>query len=130
LGENRLASLGRRRVGRQDRQNVLLLSVVSIWEMQIKPQLGKLRLALSLQEIVETQQQTNSIETLPVTPAHVLALENLPAHHKDPFDRLLVAQATVEEAVLVSGDPPILPSMGFKLFIGGDEHLSPTARTL
>lgn len=37
--------------------------------------------------------------------AHVLALENLPAYHKDPFDRLLVAQATVEEAVLVSGDP-------------------------
>jgi PIN domain nuclease of toxin-antitoxin system len=39
--------------------------------------------------------------------AHVLALENLPAHHKDPFDRLLVAQAIVEEAVLVSGDPNI-----------------------
>lgn len=91
----------------QDRQNVLLLSVVSIWEMQIKLQLGKLRLALSLREIIETQRQTNSIEVLPLTLAHVLALENLPAHHKDPFDRLLVAQAIVEEAVLVSGDPNI-----------------------
>lgn len=91
----------------QDRQNTLLFSVVSIWEMQIKLQLGKLRLALPLKEIIETQRQTNSIEILPVTLAHVLAMENLPAHHKDPFDRLLVAQAIVEEAVLVSGDPNI-----------------------
>jgi len=75
--------------------------------MQIKLQLGKLRLALPLKEIIETQQQTNSIEILPVTLAHVLALENLPAYHKDPFDRLLVAQAMVEGAVLVSGDPNI-----------------------
>jgi len=44
---------------------------------------------------------------LPVTLAHVLALVNLPAHHKDPFDRLLVVQAIVEEAVLVNGDPNI-----------------------
>ena len=75
--------------------------------MQIKLQLGKLRLALPLKEIIETQQQTNNIEILPVTLAHVLALENLPVHHKDPFDRLLVAQAMVEGAALVSGDPNI-----------------------
>jgi PIN domain nuclease of toxin-antitoxin system len=61
----------------------------------------------SAPEIIETQQQTNNIEILPVTLAHVLAVENLPAHHKDPFDRLLVAQAMVEGAVLVSGDPNI-----------------------
>jgi len=91
----------------EDRQNVLVLSVASFWEMQIKLQLGKLRLALPLKEIIETQQQTNNIEILPVTLAHVLALENLPDHHKDPFDRLLVAQATVEGVVLVSGDPDI-----------------------
>jgi PIN domain nuclease of toxin-antitoxin system len=91
----------------QNRQNVLLLSVVSVWEMQMKFQLGKLRLALPLREIVESQQQTNNIEILPIRLAHVLALENLPAHHKDPFDRVLVAQAIVEEAVLVSGDPNV-----------------------
>jgi len=91
----------------QDRRNTLVLSVVSLWEIQIKLQLGKLKLALPLKEIVESQQQTNSVEVLPITLAHVLALENLPAHHKDPFDRLLVAQATVEGAVLVSGDPNI-----------------------
>ncbi|MFN4218659.1 MAG: type II toxin-antitoxin system VapC family toxin [Candidatus Bipolaricaulia bacterium] len=91
----------------QDRQNVLLLSVVSVWEMQVKLQLGKLRLTLPLREIIETQRQTNNVEILPITLAHVLALENLPTHHKDPFDRLLVAQAIVEEAVLVSADPHI-----------------------
>jgi PIN domain nuclease of toxin-antitoxin system len=91
----------------QDRENALLLSVVSIWEMQIKLQLGKLRLALPLREIVESQRQTNNVEILPITLAHVLALENLPVHHKDPFDRLLVAQAIIEEVVLVSGDPNI-----------------------
>ncbi len=51
----------------QDRQNVLLLSVVSLWEMQIKRQLGKLRLTLPLKEIVESQRQTNGLEILPVT---------------------------------------------------------------
>jgi PIN domain nuclease of toxin-antitoxin system len=91
----------------QDRQNALLLSVVSVWEMQIKLQLGKLRMALPLRETVESQRQTNNIEILPVTLEHVLTLENLPAHHKDPFDRLLVAQAIVEKAILVSGDPNI-----------------------
>jgi len=91
----------------QDRQNILLLSVVSIWEMQIKIQLGKLRLALSLREIIESQRQTNNIEIVPVTLAHVLALESLPSHHGDPFDRMLVAQAMVEGAALVSADSNI-----------------------
>jgi len=91
----------------QDRRNVLLLSVVSVWEMQVKLQLGKLKLTLPLKEILEAQQQTNNIEILSVTLAHVLALESLPVHHKDPFDRLLVAQAIVEESALVSADPNI-----------------------
>ena len=89
----------------QDRKNSLLLSVASVWEMQIKLQLGKLKLNLSLAELIESQQQTNNIEILPVTLVHVLALQSLPPHHKDPFDRLLIVQANVEDAVLVSNDP-------------------------
>lgn len=89
----------------QDGANIVLLSVASVWEMQIKLQLGKLKLNLPLAEVVESQQQTNSIEVLPITLAHVLPLQNLPPHHKDPFDRLLVVQANVENAVLVSIDP-------------------------
>ena len=88
----------------QDSNNTLLLSVVSIWEMQIKTQMGKLQLSLSLAEVVETQQQANMIEILPVSLSHVLALDHLPFHHKDPFDRLLIAQANIENAALVSQD--------------------------
>lgn len=88
-----------------DGDNDLLLSVASVWEMQIKVQAGKLKLAVSLGELVEGQRQTNGMEVLPVGLEHVLALEALPAHHKDPFDRLLVAQANVEGASLVSRDP-------------------------
>lgn len=81
-----------------------MLSVVSLWEMQIKLSLGKLRLTLPLREIIEAQQQTNNVEIVPITLAHVLALESLPSHHGDPFDRMLVAQAMVEGAALVSAD--------------------------
>jgi len=88
----------------QDRANIVLLSVASVWEMQIKLQLGKLKLTLPLATVIESQQQTNEIEILPITLSHVLELENLPAHHKDPFDRLLVAQAKVEDAILISND--------------------------
>jgi PIN domain nuclease of toxin-antitoxin system len=88
----------------QDRRNTILLSVASVWEMQIKLQLGKLRLRLPLEAIITTQQQTNGINVLKIDLAHVLALEGLPVPHKDPFDRLLVAQANVEDAVLLSQD--------------------------
>jgi PIN domain nuclease of toxin-antitoxin system len=88
----------------QNPANTLLLSVVSIWEMLIKLQLGKLSLRAPLVNIV-AQQQSNGIQIVPVVLDHVLALESLPAPHKDPFDRLLVAQANVEAAVLLSADP-------------------------
>jgi PIN domain nuclease of toxin-antitoxin system len=89
----------------EDRTNVVLLSVASAWEMQIKLQLGKLDLRLSLAEVIASQQQTNDIQVLPVALGHVLALQDLPAHYKDPFDRLLIAQANVEAVVLISHDP-------------------------
>ncbi|CAG0966956.1 hypothetical protein GPROT1_01256 [Gammaproteobacteria bacterium] len=75
----------------QDPANQLLFSVVSAWEMQIKSHLGKLKLNLALSDIIASQQQTNHIELLPISLDHVLALETLPDHHKDPFDRLLIA---------------------------------------
>jgi PIN domain nuclease of toxin-antitoxin system len=80
------------------------LSVASVWEMQIKLQLGKLQFKLPLGDIIAGQQQANHIRVLPVTLSHVLALEGLPIPHRDPFDRLLVAQASVENAILVSSD--------------------------
>jgi len=88
-----------------DPANQLVLSVTSLWEIQIKRQLGKLDLRLPLAEIVAHQQETNGVTILPIVQAHVLALEDLPTHHRDPFDRLLVAQAIVEGATLVTADP-------------------------
>lgn len=88
----------------QNPENNLLLSIASIWEIQIKLQLGKLSLNLPLPELIESQQQTNNIELLPINLTHLFTLDSLPNHHKDPFDRLLISQAIVEDAVLVSGD--------------------------
>jgi PIN domain nuclease of toxin-antitoxin system len=89
----------------QNPENLLLLSVASVWEIQIKLQLGKLKLVLPLPELILAQQRINKIEILPIKLEHALALDKLPARHKDPFDRLLISQALVEEAVLVSKDP-------------------------
>jgi PIN domain nuclease of toxin-antitoxin system len=89
----------------EDRTTVVLLRVASAWEMQLKLQLGKRDLRLPLAEVSANQQQTNEIQVLPVALGHILALQDMPAHHKAPFDRLLIAQANVEAAVLVSHDP-------------------------
>ena len=89
----------------KDPANTLVLSIVSAWEMQIKQQLGKLNLRLPVAELIQDQQNTNGIEILPITLPHVLALEALPPHHKDPFDRLLIAQANAENLSLLSVDP-------------------------
>lgn len=88
----------------QDPANQLVLSVASIWEMQIKFQLGKLTLSAPLSQIVADQQSANGLEILPVVPAHVFELNNLPPHHKDPFDCLLIAQSRAENIALLSVD--------------------------
>ena len=87
----------------RDPANEAWLSVASVWEMVIKAQLGKLALRLPLAGIVR-QQQANGLQILPVSVAHALAVEGLPAVHKDPFDRMLIAQANVEGAELISAD--------------------------
>ena len=91
----------------QNPENDLFLSVASVWEMQIKIQLGKLKVNLPLDNLIH-QQEENGIEILPVHISHVFELSNLPSHHKDPFDRLLIAQARIEEMVFVSADPIIV----------------------
>jgi PIN domain nuclease of toxin-antitoxin system len=88
----------------EDESNTILLSLASIWEIQIKLQLGKLELHTSLTEVIR-RQQSHLIELLPITLAHILALEDLPPHHRDPFDRLLIAQASVENIPVLSSDP-------------------------
>jgi len=91
----------------EDENNHLLFSLVSVWEMQIKIQLGKMQLSLPLKDLIESQEQANELKVLPVTREHIFALDSLPFHHKDPFDRLLIAQGMVENAIIVSGDPKL-----------------------
>lgn len=89
----------------KDPKTRVLLSSVSTWEAQIKIGLGKLILKEPLRKIVERELTQNGWETLPIQLAHTWKLEELPPLHKDPFDRLLIAQALVEHLVLVSRDP-------------------------
>ena len=88
----------------QDAENELILSVVSLWEIQIKSDLDKIKLKAPLMELVEGQQQLNALRLLPVDAPHVFELNALPPLHNDPFDRMLVAQARVEGLRLVSHD--------------------------
>ena len=87
-----------------DRQNSLFLSLASIWEIQIKVALGKLDLKGDLATIVDIQIEQNSIQLLPIDLKHIYALSNLPPHHRDPFDRLLIAQSQIEKMTLATVD--------------------------
>jgi PIN domain nuclease of toxin-antitoxin system len=87
-----------------DPDNDLFFSLVSAWEMQIKIQLGKLNLQDSLPKILMTQQSENNLQILPIQLEHIWALEGLPNHHRDPFDRLLIAQAMATDMPIVSAD--------------------------
>ena len=87
----------------EDPSNKLFVSLASVWEMQIKLQLKKLKLSASLESIIE-QQQANNIELLTLTTQHILNLSTFPMHHKDPFDRLIISQANMDNAILLSAD--------------------------
>jgi PIN domain nuclease of toxin-antitoxin system len=90
-----------------DSRNTLLLSVVSAWEIVVKVQAKKLRLPEPPTVYVPTRTAHYGIEILPVTLAHTLAVEALPPHHRDPFDRLLIAQAQVEGLPILTIDEEI-----------------------
>ncbi len=84
--------------------NQIFLSVASVWELQIKIKLGKFSFSDTFEKVLIEEQQTNNLQILPVELSHALYLGNLPLHHKDPFDRLLISQAIVENMTLVSVD--------------------------
>lgn len=86
-----------------DPRNQPYFSLLSIWEVQIKHQLGKLTLDIPIKKIMNTANEKN-ILTLGVNESHILMLDSLPYHHKDPFDRLLIAQAKAENMTFVSAD--------------------------
>lgn len=87
-----------------DQNHNLFLSFASIWEMQIKLQLGKLRFDVPLSELLTIQQQVNQIQLLSIDLKHIWALERLPPHHRDPFNRMLIAQAMATKMPILSID--------------------------
>jgi PIN domain nuclease of toxin-antitoxin system len=87
-------------VERLESAPLVYLSAVTAWELNIKQSLGTLTLAKPVSDLIHTHGFTE----LPVTIRHGEAVRNLPLHHRDPFDRLLVAQAFVEGLILVTSD--------------------------
>ncbi len=88
-----------------NRDNECLLSVASVWEMAIKAGLGKLKLSLPVTRFVAENVAANGFRMLEISVVHAGGVETLAAHHGDPFDRMLVAQALEEKLPIVSADP-------------------------
>jgi PIN domain nuclease of toxin-antitoxin system len=88
----------------EDPANELWLSVASGWELAIKARRG-LDLGIPVDEYVRSRLRLGRVRALDIRLEHVLAVANLPEHHRDPFDRLLIAQARAESLILVTADP-------------------------
>jgi len=101
-GDSRLGSNALREI--VEPGNERLLSVASLWEIAIKASTGKLRQHSSFDPLVQVQVLGNAINLLPISAGHLDLVQALPFHHRDPFDRLLVAQAIGENPVLLSHD--------------------------
>jgi PIN domain nuclease of toxin-antitoxin system len=84
--------------------NELYLSVAGLWEIAIKVGIGRLPLPQPLDPFLPEQLRINRVELLTIAPRHVLAVAHLPLHHRDPFDRLIIAQAMQEGLPIVSAD--------------------------
>lgn len=88
----------------EDPANRKLVSVASCWEIAIKAGIGKLKLGTSSDVFIPRELARNNFDLLPISLAQATAVETLPQHHKDPFDRLLIVQARLEGAPIVSVD--------------------------
>lgn len=86
-----------------DGANSIYLSAAAAWEMAIKKALGRLEFPSNLEQVL----QDDHIEVLPIGLSHALAVADLPVHHQDPFDRMLIAQAQIEGLILITRDAQI-----------------------
>ena len=85
-------------------ENSLFFSAASLWEICIKKSLGKISLKKGWFRTIQKEMEINTIQWLPVEMIHCAGVAELPFHHRDPFDRMLIAQASVEEMKLMSRD--------------------------
>ena len=88
----------------QIENNDNLLSIASVWEMAIKHSIGKLNLDMSFDDFLEQQIIGNGITLKEINQQHISVIAQLPLHHRDPFDRMLIAQAMVENIPIISAD--------------------------
>ena len=100
--DHRLSSRARHVIG--DPSNELFLSAASAWEIAIKTKLGRLRLRERADRFIPDQLSRNSISPLPIEMSHALHTARLPDIHRDPFDRLIIAQSLLEKAPIVTAD--------------------------
>ena len=105
IDDARLSSRARAVIA--DGDNELFLSAASGWEIAIKARLGKIQLPSDPAFFVPKQLRINAIEPLAVQMTHALHVYSLPEHHRDPFDRLLVAQAQAEHMAIITADPQV-----------------------
>jgi PIN domain nuclease of toxin-antitoxin system len=87
----------------EGKDNDLYISIAAFWEMSIKMQLGKLSIAKDLEATIEEAESLGFL-TLPIEPSHIIKLHSLKLHHRDPFDRIIAAQALNDKMHLVSAD--------------------------
>lgn len=87
--------------------NALLVSAASAWEIATKAAAGRLRLTVSADEWLSDPRHLDDVEELPINLAHATRAGVLPALHRDPFDRILVAQAQLEDLAIITADPQI-----------------------
>jgi PIN domain nuclease of toxin-antitoxin system len=102
LGDPQLSRNARNRI--EDPGNEKLVSPASYWEIAIKISLNKYTLSHPYEEFMQQGIAGNGFMILPIEPRHTAALASLPFHHRDPFDRLIIAQAMVEQIPVISGD--------------------------
>ena len=102
LGDDSLTPVARKLI--EDPTNDILISPVAYWEIAIKISIGKYHLSEPFEQFIGNAIVGQGFEILPILPQHTTALVSLPFHHRDPFDRLLVAQALTEQVPLLSAD--------------------------
>lgn len=104
LDDNKLSPSAKKHI--TDTKNICYFSIVSLWEITIKHSLGSLELNMSLDDCFNIITQTGFTE-LPIKRTHLTELDKLPYNHKDPFDRILIAQAIQEKLQVITKDEMI-----------------------
>ncbi|MCH8318156.1 MAG: type II toxin-antitoxin system VapC family toxin [Bacteroidetes bacterium] len=99
--DKRLSQKAKKGIENQD--NAIILSIASLWEMSIKISIGKLELKKPFEDVISYVRE-KGIEVLSINFEHTLLVSKLDFHHKDPFDRLIIAQAKIENMTIVSKD--------------------------